>query len=524
MKTDEFGPGETWRVFRIMSEFVEGFETLKDLGPAISIFGSARTARGEGSYKTTLKVAKLLAQRGFAIISGGGPGIMEAANRGARMGKGVSVGLNIKLPVEQKPNGYQDVSLTFRHFFARKVMFVKYASGYVIMPGGFGTLDEFFESLTLIQTGKIRRFPVVLMGRKYWEGLIRWMEQTLVEEGTISAEDLNLFYLADHPEDAVEYIVRFHREMIRHTGERRKRARCRPGRRRAVQEPEDFPVEGVGGLGEEAMGGAGQHDQRRSRDPSREPKRVLPRHEAVRVSRDDERPRPDLLEPRRRVVGHRGGELGEVPLRRRRMVKSPPDEPIDLTGPLTDARVGVEKREHPAQLRFRVLPLRKGERRHRLRGRPDRELPSRPGAPQHQPLHQVRVPQRNLLRDHPPQGNAEDMGPGDAEGPQQRRRVVRHLRRRVRPGRNVGHPGSPVIEDEHPEARFEGGKLVEPLEVIAPQPVDQQQGEAAPVLFVIHPEPGSVGVRHVGDPPFAIITSDPRTGTFLELQQIRASL
>ena len=136
----------------------------------------------------------------------------------------IVMGLNIKLPAEQKPNRYQDVSLTFQHFFARKVMFVKYASGYIIMPGGFGTLDEFFESLTLIQTGKIRRFPVVLMGRKYWEGLIRWMEQTLVEEGTISADDMNLFYLADHPEDAVEYIVKFHRDAIRPTGERRKRS------------------------------------------------------------------------------------------------------------------------------------------------------------------------------------------------------------------------------------------------------------------------------------------------------------
>jgi hypothetical protein len=224
MKLDEFGGEETWRVFRIMSEFVEGFETLKNLGPAITIFGSARTGKDDWSYKATLKVATMLAQRGFAIISGGGPGIMEAANRGARMGKGVSVGLNIRLPEEQKPNRYQDVSLTFRHFFARKVMFVKYASGYVIMPGGFGTLDEFFESLTLIQTGKIRRFPVVLMGRKYWEGLIRWMEQTLIEEGTISAADLNLFYLADHPEDAVEYIHKFHHKAIRPTGERRKRS------------------------------------------------------------------------------------------------------------------------------------------------------------------------------------------------------------------------------------------------------------------------------------------------------------
>jgi uncharacterized protein (TIGR00730 family) len=222
MKLDEFGGEETWRVFRIMSEFVEGFETLKNLGPAITIFGSARTAKDDWSYKATLKVATMLAQRGFAIISGGGPGIMEAANRGARMGKGVSVGLNIRLPEEQKPNRYQDVSLTFRHFFARKVMFVKYASGYVIMPGGFGTLDEFFESLTLIQTGKIRRFPVVLIGQKYWEGLIRWMEHTLVEEGTISADDLNMFYLTDRPEDAVAYILKFHRDAIRATGERRK--------------------------------------------------------------------------------------------------------------------------------------------------------------------------------------------------------------------------------------------------------------------------------------------------------------
>jgi len=220
---EEFGGGETWRVFRIMSEFVEGFETLKDLGPAITIFGSARTKKSDAAYKTTVKVAEMFARRGFAVISGGGSGIMEAANKGAQMGKGVSVGLNIQLPEEQKPNRFQDKSIMFRHFFARKVMFVKYASGYVIMPGGFGTLDEFFESLTLIQTGKIRRFPVVLMGRKYWEGLLRWMGQTLVEEGTISAPDMNLFYVTDSPEDAVEYILKFHREAIRPTGERRKR-------------------------------------------------------------------------------------------------------------------------------------------------------------------------------------------------------------------------------------------------------------------------------------------------------------
>jgi len=229
MEMQEFASGETWRVFRIMSEFVEGFESLKDLGPAISIFGSARTKKDEESYMATLKVAEMLARQGFAVISGGGPGIMEAANRGARIGKGVSVGLNIQLPAEQKPNRYQNKSLTFRHFFARKVMFVKYASGYIIMPGGFGTLDEFFESLTLIQTGKIRRFPVVLMGRKYWEGLIRWMEHTLIDEGTISADDLNLFYLTDRPEDAVEYIVKFHRDKIPPAGERRKQSPLPPG-------------------------------------------------------------------------------------------------------------------------------------------------------------------------------------------------------------------------------------------------------------------------------------------------------
>ncbi len=221
---EELTGNETWRVFRIMSEFVDGFESLKDLGPAITIFGSARTKRSEDWYKTTVKVAELLARQGFAVISGGGPGIMEAANLGARKGKGVSVGLNIQLPMEQKPNRYQDVSLSFRHFFARKVMFVKYASGYVIMPGGFGTLDEFFESLTLIQTGKTRRFPVVLMGRKYWEGLLRWMEESMVDAGTISAGDMNFFYITDDPGDAVEYIVRFHRESIRSDGERRKRS------------------------------------------------------------------------------------------------------------------------------------------------------------------------------------------------------------------------------------------------------------------------------------------------------------
>jgi uncharacterized protein (TIGR00730 family) len=221
---EELAGTETWRVFRIMSEFVEGFEELKDIGPAISIFGSARTKKDEWSYKCTMQVAEGLARRGFAVISGGGPGIMEAANRGAKAGKGISVGLNIQLPKEQKPNRYQDVSIHFRHFFARKVMFVKYAVGYVIMPGGFGTLDEFFEALTLIQTGKTRKFPVVLMGRKYWEGLIKWMDTSMVGEGTISASDMKTFHLTDDPDATVEYIVKFHMEATLPVGERRKKS------------------------------------------------------------------------------------------------------------------------------------------------------------------------------------------------------------------------------------------------------------------------------------------------------------
>lgn len=221
---EEFSVVDTWRVFRIMSEFVDGFETLRNIGPAISIFGSARTKRNNWAYRTTVKTAELLSRRGYAIISGGGPGIMEAANRGAKQGKGLSIGLNIQLPMEQAQNRFQNKSLYFRHFFSRKVMFVKYASGYIIMPGGFGTLDEFFESLTLIQTGKIRRFPVVMMGRKYWGGLIRWMETTMVKEGTISASDLDYFFLTDEPQEAVEHIVNFHKERVLPVGERRKGA------------------------------------------------------------------------------------------------------------------------------------------------------------------------------------------------------------------------------------------------------------------------------------------------------------
>lgn len=197
---------ETWRVFRIMSEFVEGFDTMQGLSPAVSVFGSARLLPSDPMYDVCVETADKLAQAGFAIITGGGPGAMEAANRGAKLGGAPSVGLNIELPEEQKPNEFQDISLYFRYFFARKVMFVKYAMAFVIMPGGFGTLDEFFESLTLIQTQKIRDFPVILMGQDYWRGLVQWLEDTMVREGKIAPEDMKLFTCTDSPDEVVKII------------------------------------------------------------------------------------------------------------------------------------------------------------------------------------------------------------------------------------------------------------------------------------------------------------------------------
>src|SRR5512143_2508885 len=177
---EDLAKSDTWRVFRIMAELVEGFEALSGIGPAVTIFGSARLKPGTEYYEKCVKVSDRLARSGFTVISGGGPGIMEAANKGARNGNGTSVGLNIALPMEQHPNTYQDISVEFRYFFVRKLMFVKYAVGYVIFPGGFGTMDELFEALTLIQTKKIRSFPVVLVGRRYWQGMIEWMKNTLL--------------------------------------------------------------------------------------------------------------------------------------------------------------------------------------------------------------------------------------------------------------------------------------------------------------------------------------------------------
>jgi len=205
---DELTKRDTWRMFHIMAEFVEGFEVLPEVYPAVTLFGSARVARNSPIYRTTEKLARLLAENDFNVISGGGPGVMEAANRGAAKGGGKSVGLNIQLPQEQKPNRYANIRLDFKYFFIRKVMFVKYAVAYVIMPGGFGTLDELFEALTLIQTKRIRSFPVILMDSRYWKGLVEWMKETLLKAKSISPSDLDIFHIVDKPEEAVRIIKR----------------------------------------------------------------------------------------------------------------------------------------------------------------------------------------------------------------------------------------------------------------------------------------------------------------------------
>jgi hypothetical protein len=199
---------EAWRVFEIMAEFVESTERLKEIRPAVSIFGSARTAPDHPYYKLTEDIARKLSDAGFSVITGGGGGIMEAGNKGAYFGKSPSVGLNIQLPFEQVSNSFQDISQTFRHFFARKVMFVKFASAYVVMPGGFGTLDELLEALTLVQTGKTRRIPIILVCSQFWAGLLDWFRNTLVTEGMISAEDMDLIQVIDEPAKVVEAIFK----------------------------------------------------------------------------------------------------------------------------------------------------------------------------------------------------------------------------------------------------------------------------------------------------------------------------
>ena len=201
---------ESWQLWGIISEFVEATERLSEIRPAVSIFGSARTRPGTADYELTVEIARKLSDAGFAVISGGGPGIMEAANKGAFEGASPSVGLNIELPFEQCGNPYQDISLRFRHFFARKVAFVKYAAAYVVMPGGFGTLDELSEALTLMQTGKGRRMPVVLVGASFWAGLLEWMKATLVGDGMIDAADLDMMKVVDSPDAVVAALFDFY--------------------------------------------------------------------------------------------------------------------------------------------------------------------------------------------------------------------------------------------------------------------------------------------------------------------------
>lgn len=197
---------ESWKIFQIMAEFVEGFERLSPIRPSVSVFGSARTRPDQPAYQLAEEIARLLSDAGFSVVSGGGPGIMEAANKGAFAGKSPSIGLNIELPHEQVANPYQDMPLHFRHFFSRKVMFVKYASAYVVLPGGFGTLDELAEILTLVQTGKTRRIPIILVGTHFWQGLLDWLRNTLVSSGTIDKEDLGLFQVLDEPQQVVDAI------------------------------------------------------------------------------------------------------------------------------------------------------------------------------------------------------------------------------------------------------------------------------------------------------------------------------
>lgn len=203
----DFTHTDPWRVLRIQSEFVNGFDTMVGLGPAVTIFGSARTREDAPMYQAAVETARLLAEEGLTIITGGGPGVMEAANRGAQRGGGVSVGFGIELPLEEDPNPYLDIALTFRYFFVRKTMFVKYAQAFVIFPGGFGTMDELFEALTLIQTDKIHDFPVILYGAEYWAGLLDWVESTAVAQGTVSPQDQELFVVVDSPEEVRDVLA-----------------------------------------------------------------------------------------------------------------------------------------------------------------------------------------------------------------------------------------------------------------------------------------------------------------------------
>jgi len=210
IKAVDFRSEDPWRIFRIMSEFVEGFGELSQIGPAVAIFGSARTKPKDKYYKLAEKTTKLLCKNGFAIITGAGPGIMEAANKGAKEAGGISVGLNIQVPIAQKPNKFITKLIEFRYFFARKVMFLKYAKAFLVFPGGFGTMDEFFEAVTLVQTKRVEAFPVILIGREYWAGLVDWIKESMLKKDRIIKKDLNIFHVVDIPEEALKIIKVFY--------------------------------------------------------------------------------------------------------------------------------------------------------------------------------------------------------------------------------------------------------------------------------------------------------------------------
>jgi len=205
---------ETWRMFRIMAEFVDGFETLAQYQPAVTIFGSARTKPSHPAYKCADITAQKLVKAGFTVITGGGPGIMEAGNRGATKAKGNSIGLNIQLPFEQKPNPFIKTLINFRYFFCRKVMFVKYATAFVIFPGGFGTLDELFEAITLVQTERIHKYPVILVGKDYWKDLVKWLKNKMLKDNYISPEDMDLFKIIDDPDEIVNEVVSYYKTYV----------------------------------------------------------------------------------------------------------------------------------------------------------------------------------------------------------------------------------------------------------------------------------------------------------------------
>jgi len=212
-KWEEIKSSDSWNIFKIMAEFVEGYETLARIGPCVSVFGSARTKPGHPNYEMAMDLAKKLSEQGLGVITGGGPGIMEAANRGAQEGHGKSVGLNINLPFEQMANPYidNDKLINFNFFFVRKVMFMKYAQGFIVLPGGYGTLDELFEALTLVQTEKTANFPIILVGKEFWGGMIDWIKKVMLEkEGNVSPEDIDLMKLVDTPDEAVEEILNFY--------------------------------------------------------------------------------------------------------------------------------------------------------------------------------------------------------------------------------------------------------------------------------------------------------------------------